>query len=233
MEPIVAIILIIVVAVVVGIGSFFIGVQYRKKVGENKIGSAESEARRIVEEAQREAEATKKEAVIAGKDEAHKLLSDAEHEAADRRKEVQRQERRIQQKEESVDKKLENLEKKDEIINQKIKAAEERLQEAEKLKQGQMDVLEKISGFTQEQAKAYILDNLEDDLAHEKAVKIMEINPDHPVFAKLQALNGEDPERLKDYTDVLYNQALLIAGLPIDDPAAYARKITELMIRSN
>ena len=174
MEPIVAIILIIVVAVVVGIGSFFIGVQYRKKVGENKIGSAESEARRIVEEAQREAEATKKEAVIAGKDEAHKLLSDAEHEAADRRKEVQRQERRIQQKEESVDKKLENLEKKDEIINQKIKAAEERLQEAEKLKQGQMDVLEKISGFTQEQAKAYILDNLEDDLAHEKAVKIME-----------------------------------------------------------
>jgi molecular chaperone HtpG len=66
-----------------------------------------------------------------------------------------------------------------------------------------------------------------------KAVKILEINPDHPVFAKLQEVNTENPDRLKDYTDVLYNQALLIAGLPIEDPAAYARKITELMIRSN
>ena len=174
MEPIVAIILIILVAGIVGTGAFFAGIQYRKKVGETKIGLAETEAKRIVEEAQREAEATKKEAVIAGKDEAHKLLSDAEHEIADRRKEMQRQERRIQQKEESVEKKLENLEKKEETVNQKIKAAEDRLGEAEQLKQSQMDVLQRISGFTQEQAKTYILDSLENDLAHEKAVKVME-----------------------------------------------------------
>lgn len=174
MEPVIAIILIIVVAAAVGVGAFFAGIQYRKKVGENKIGSAEEEAKRIVDEAQRDSEAIKKEAVIAGKDEAHKLLSDAEHEISDRRKEIQRQERRIQQKEESVEKKLENLEKKDETVNQKIKAAEQRLQEAEDLKQSQLSVLEKISGFTQEQAKAYILDNLENDLSHEKAVRIME-----------------------------------------------------------
>ncbi len=174
MEPIVAIILIVFVAGVVGTGAFFVGIQYRKKVGETKIGSAEKEAERIREEAQREAEAFKKEAVIAGKDEAHKLLTDAEHEIADRRKEIQRQERRIQQKEESVEKKLENLEKKEEIVNQKIKAAEDRLEEAEKIKQSEMGVLERISGFTQEQAKAYILDHLDDELAHEKAVKIME-----------------------------------------------------------
>ena len=174
MEPVIAIILIIVVAAAVGTGTFFAGIQYRKKVGENKIGSAEEEAKRIVDEAQRDSEAIKKEAVIAGKDEAHKLLSDAEHEISDRRKEIQRQERRIQQKEESVEKKLENLEKKDETVNQKIKAAEQRLQEAEDLKQSQFSVLEKISGFTQEQAKAYILDNLENDLTHEKAVRIME-----------------------------------------------------------
>ena len=91
MEPIVAIILIILVAGIVGTGAFFAGIQYRKKVGETKIGLAETEAKRIVEEAQREAEATKKEAVIAGKDEAHKLLTDAEHEISDRRKEMQRQ----------------------------------------------------------------------------------------------------------------------------------------------
>ena len=174
MEPFVAILLIVGVSLVVGAAAFFIGIQVRKKVGESKIGSAEEEAKRLIEEAQREAEATKKEAVIAGKDEAHKLLTDAEHEISDRRKEIQRQERRIQQKEESVEKKLENLEKKDETVNQKIKAAEQRLQEAEKLKQGQLDVLEKISGFTQEQAKAYILDSLDGELAHEKAVKIME-----------------------------------------------------------
>jgi molecular chaperone HtpG len=63
-----------------------------------------------------------------------------------------------------------------------------------------------------------------------KAVKILEINPDHPVFAKLQEVYAADPAKLNDYADVLYNQALLIQGLPIEDPVAYARKITDLMI---
>ncbi len=174
MEPIWIIILVIGVAAIAGAAAFFFGVQYRKKVGESKIGSAEEEAKRIVEDAQREAEATKKEAVIAGKDEAHKLLTDAEHEISDRRKEMQRQERRIQQKEESVEKKLDNLEKKEEAVNQKLKAADQQLEEAEKVKQGELDMLQKISGFTQEQAKAFILNNLDSELTHEKAVKIME-----------------------------------------------------------
>jgi molecular chaperone HtpG len=65
-----------------------------------------------------------------------------------------------------------------------------------------------------------------------KAVKILEINPDHPVFARLQEVYAEDPSKLDDYADVLYNQALLIQGLPIADPVAYARKITDLMINS-
>jgi len=174
MDPILAIFLIVAISIVVGVCAFFVGVQYRKKVGEDKIGSAETEAKRIIEEAQRSAEATKKEAVIAGKDEAHRLLDNAEHEIADRRKEMQRQERRIQQKEESVEKKLDSLEKKDESINQKLKKAEERLAEAEKIRQSELDVLERISGFTSEQAKAYILNNLDSELTHEKAVKIMD-----------------------------------------------------------
>ena len=174
MEPIFIILLVIGVSAVVGAASFFIGIQYRKKVGEDKIGSAEEEAKRIVEEAVREADATKKEAVIAGKDEAHKLLTDAEHEISDRRKDIQRQERRIQQKEESVEKKLDNLEKKEDNVNQKLKNADQRLEEAEKIRQSELDMLEKISGFTQEQAKEYILNNLDSELSHEKAVKIME-----------------------------------------------------------
>ena len=174
MEPIFIILLVIGVAVGVGIAGFFVGIQYRKKVGESKIGSAEDEAKRIVDEAVREADATKKEAVIAGKDEAHKLLNDAEHEISDRRKDIQRQERRIQQKEESVEKKLDNLEKKEDNVNQKLKNADQRLEEAEKIRQSELDMLEKISGFTQEQAKEYILNNLDSELSHEKAVKIME-----------------------------------------------------------
>ena len=173
-----AIALIVVAAVLSGgifaFVGFKLGEKYRRKVGEEKIGSAEQEAKRIVEEAQREAEATKKEAVISGKDEAHKLLSNAEKEISERRKEIQRQERRIQQKEETVEKKMDGLEKKEEAVSQKNKAAEARLEEAEKLKQSQFEMLEKISGLTAEQAKSYILTSLDGELAHEKAVRIKE-----------------------------------------------------------
>ena len=174
MDPILAIFLMVAIAIIVGACAFFAGIQYRKKVGEDKIGSAETEAKRIIDEAQRLGDAAKKEAVIAGKDEAHKLLTNAEHEIAERRKEMQRQERRIQQKEESVEKKLDSLEKKEESVSQKLKAAEQRLAEAEQIKQSELGVLEKISGFTSEQAKAYILNNLDNELTHEKAVKIMD-----------------------------------------------------------
>ena len=174
MDTILAIVLIIAVSLVVGIATFFAGIQYRKKIGEEKIGSAEKEAEKILEEAQRSAEASKKEALIAGKDEAHRLLSNAEKKISDRRKDMQRQERRIQQKEETVERKLDSLEKKEEAVAQKNKAAEQKLAEAEKIKQSEFEMLEKISGLTAEQAKAYIINNLDNELTHEKAVKIME-----------------------------------------------------------
>lgn len=174
MDPILGIFLIIIVSVIVGLCAFFVGVQYRKKVGEDKIGSAEQEAQRIVDEAQRTAEATKKEALIEGKDEAHQLRTDAEREIAERRKEIQRQERRIQQKEETVEKKLDSLEKKEETVANKNKAADNKLEEAEKIKQSQFEMLEKISGLTAEQAKEYILNTLDSELVHEKAVKIID-----------------------------------------------------------
>ncbi|MGN0469746.1 MAG: ribonuclease Y [Acutalibacteraceae bacterium] len=174
MDPIFAIVLIIVISVFVGFCAFFVGVQYRKKVGEDKIGSAEEEAQRILDEAQRTAEATKKEALIEGKDEAHQLRTDAEREINERRKEIQRQERRIQQKEETIEKKIDSLEKKEEAAVQKNKAADERLAEAESIKQSQFEMLEKISGLTSEQAKSYILNTLDNELVHEKAVKIMD-----------------------------------------------------------
>ena len=175
MVPIVVTVVIaIVCAAAAGAVCFLAGVAHRRKTAEFTIGSAEQEAKRIVSEAIKNAEAKKKEAVLEGKDEIHRLRNESEKELNDRRKEVQRQERRIQQKEETLDRKIESLENKEEVLNNKIKQAEEHLSEAESVKKSQFEMLERISGFTMEQAKDYLLKNLEDELTHDKAVKLME-----------------------------------------------------------
>ncbi len=162
-------------ALVVGIiAGFIFGGIHRKKVAENEIGSAEQEAKRIISDAMRTAESRKKEAIIEGKDEIHRLRTETEKELAERRKEVQRQERRLQQKEESLDKKIENLEKKEENVARKLKEAEKKLEEIDTIKKSQFEMLERISGYSVEQAKAYLLEQLDGELAHEKSVKIME-----------------------------------------------------------
>ena len=168
-------IVIAVAALLIGISAgIYLGIQRRKKIAEAEIGSAEQEAKRIVSEAIKTAEAKKKEAVLEGKDELHRLRSENEKEIADRRKEVQRQERRIQQKEETLDKKLDNLEAKEEKVSKKLKDADAKLEEIEKIKRSQFEMLERISGYTAEQAKSYLLSQLDSELTHEKATKIME-----------------------------------------------------------
>ena len=174
MELWLAIVLIIVSAVVFAAIGTFLGMSYRKKVAEKEIGSAEQEANRIISEAMKTAEAKKKEAVIEGKDEIHRLRNEADKDINDRRKEVQRQERRIQQKEESLDKKMDQLERKEDNVAKKLKDVENRLQEVEQVKKSQFEMLERISGYTQEQAKAYLLQRLDDELDHEKATKIID-----------------------------------------------------------
>ena len=170
----IAIICITAAAAVFFATGIFCGIAYRKSFAEKEIGSAEEESKRIVAEAIKTAEAKKKEAVLEGKDEVHRFRNESEKEIADRRKEVQRQERRIQQKEENLDKKLDNLELKDEKLSIKLKEADEKLNEIETIKKSEFEMLEKISGYTAEQAKNYLLSQLEDELTHEKSVKIME-----------------------------------------------------------
>ena len=162
-------------AVIFGAVGFIVGTIHRRKVAEAAIGSATEEANRIVTEAVNQAESKKKEAILEAKDEIHKQRNELDKEIRERRSEVQRQERRLIQKEETLDKKTENIEKKDDILNKKIKAADERMAEVETLKKSQFDMLEKISGFSREQAKDYLIKNLENELVHEKAVKIREI----------------------------------------------------------
>lgn len=148
------------------------GIEQRKQQAESVIGSAEKEAERIVEDARKDADNKKKSALVEAKDEIHKLRNEAEKEIKADKEKLSRQEKRMQQKEENLDKKTDNLEKKEDTLNQKIKSADEKLREAEAIKKSQMDVLEKISEFTREQAKEYIISKLEDDLIHEKAVKV-------------------------------------------------------------
>ncbi len=168
------IVIAVLAAAIAGAVAFMLGIAYRKSQAESAIGSAEQEAKRIVGEAVKTAEARKKEIVLEGKDEVHKLRNESEKELADRRKEIQHQERRILQKEETLERKLENVDRKEEQANEKNKKADERLREAESVKKSQFDMLEKISSFSQEQAKEYLLKNLENELVHEKAVKIRE-----------------------------------------------------------
>ncbi len=170
-------ILLCVIALAIGAGvsgviCYRAGIEHRKKIAEAQIGSAEEEAKRIVEEAGKQAESLKKEKLVEAKDEIYKNRMETEKELKERRSEVSRQERRVQQKEETLDKKIEAAEKKDENVQRKLKQAEAKLAEAEKVKESQLGELERISGFTQDQAKEYLLKSLEDDLVHEKAVKI-------------------------------------------------------------
>lgn len=157
---------------VAGVVAFFLGVKYRMKVAEAELGSAEEEAKRLISDAIKTAESKKKEALVEAKDEIYRMKSEADREVKERRSEVQRQEHRLQQKEENLDKKIDNLEKKEEAVQRRQAEADERLQEVEQIKKSQFEMLEKVSGFSKEQAKDYMLQMLENELTHEKALKI-------------------------------------------------------------
>ena len=164
-----------IVAVVLCAVFFAAGILYRKKVAEKQIGSAEEEAKRIINEAIKGGENKKREMLLEAKEEIHKSRSEYEREVKERRAEVSKQERRLQQKEEALDKKIDLHEKKEDELAKKVAAIDKQQEEVASLKRSQMEMLEKISGLTQEEAKACILKDVEDDVRHETAMKIKEI----------------------------------------------------------
>ena len=166
----------IVVGTLVGLAlGFVFGIVYRKKVAEREIGSAEAEATRLINEAIRSGESRKKEMLLEAKDEIHKSRTEHEKEVKERRAELTKQERRLQQKEESLDKKTDAFERKEEELAKKMEKLAQTQAEAEEIRAQQLTTLETISGLTQEQAKAYILETVEDEVRHESAMKIKEI----------------------------------------------------------
>ncbi|MCL2539241.1 MAG: Rnase Y domain-containing protein, partial [Oscillospiraceae bacterium] len=162
----------IVSAVIVGVVCFFFGIMYRRKVAEARIGSAEDEARRIVNDAIKNAEQRRKEVVLEAKDEIFKMRNESEKELRERRSEASRQERRLSQKEESLEKKQEQFERESQSLQDRKKNLDDKLAEVEQLKKNQFEILERISGLSESQAKDMLLAQLDRELDHEKALRI-------------------------------------------------------------
>ena len=172
MSPILTVVLVLVATAVAGALGFYLGGENRKRTAEAKIGSAEEEAKRIVNDAIKTAEQKRKETIIEAKDEAFKLKSDADKEIKDRRAEITRQERRIDQKEEALDKRTAQMERKEEDLKRRSETVEARLDELEQLKLRQTEKLETIAAMSKEDARAVLLKQVDDELTHEKAMKI-------------------------------------------------------------
>ncbi len=165
----------LVIAVVVAAVFFWLGIHYRKKVGEKEISSAEEEARRIINEAIKSSESKKREALLEAKEDILRSRTEYEKEEKSRRADLQKQERRLQQKEENLDRKTENIEKKEEALSQKHAAADKAQEDIELIKRSQTEMLERISGFTVDEAKQYLISQVEGEVTHETALKIKEI----------------------------------------------------------
>ena len=165
-------VIVFVVAFVIGVP---VGVLYRKKVAEKEIISAEEEAKRIINEAIKSAENKKREALVEAKEKILAERTNHEREVKERRSELQEQERRLQQKEETLERKLENVERKEESYAARLANLEESRAKVAKLQAEQMETLERISGYTAEEAKAYLIAKLETECTHEAAMKIKEI----------------------------------------------------------
>ena len=161
-------------AIIFGVLGFVLGGEHRRKTSEKEIGSATQQATKIINNALTEAEATKKARLIEAKDEIHKLRHDADKEIRERRSEVQKQENRLNKREEYLDKRADSLEKKNENISVKQKQLDDKLLEIDGIKKSQFDMLERISGLTQEQAKDQLLANLNEELDTEKSKRILE-----------------------------------------------------------
>jgi ribonuclease Y len=167
----VTIILAVIIAVIIGAG---IGYMLRKRSAEAQIGSAEDEARKILSDAEAKGESKKKEAILEAKEEIHRLRQELEQDIKERKSEISRQEHVVSQKEEKLDRKLDSLEKKEESLSRKEARIDKTQQAINELHEQQKTVLEQISGLTEDEARTQIMAQTEEELKHEKAVKIKE-----------------------------------------------------------
>ena len=204
-------------ALVFGVLGVFMGILYRKKVAEAEIGSAEQEAKRILDEAAKEADQQKKEMLIEAKEEILQGKNELEREIKDRRNEVSRLERRCVAREESLERKTEQLEKKDAVLTDKIKEYEDKAAEVEALKSKELEKLEELSGLTAEAAKELLIAKVEEQARFEAAQKLVEIETQLKEDAEEKARNIISLAISRVASDQVAEATVSVVALPNDD----------------
>ncbi len=206
------------VALILGIAfGMVLGIAYRKKVTEAKIGSAEEQARRIIGDADKIAETKKKEALIEAKEEILQSKNELEREIKERRNEVSRLERRAVSREEALERKMDALEKKDEQLNKKLKDNDELKEQLEALRIQQVQKLEQIAGISAAEAKKELVKRIEDEVRHEAAQKITEIEAQLKDEADDKARNIISLAIQRCAADHVSETTVSVVPLPNDD----------------
>ena len=205
------------VLALLNIVSFFGGIAYRKKISEAELGTAEERAKGIIEATEQNARAKKRELLLEAKEENQRLRQAADAEIKDRRRELSIQERRINQKEENLDKKSDSLEKKEQSLNQKIKDVERKDAKIAEIKQQQIEILEKISGMTREEARQILMQDIESQTRHEAAIMVKEIEQQAKENADRTAKNIVAMSIQKVAADHVAETTVSVVALPSDE----------------
>lgn len=214
MSPVFIVILVGLVALILGL---LIGYIYRKNVGEKAIGSAEQKAKNLILDAEKKSESIKKEIVLEAKEDADRIRTNLDREVKDRRNEIQRSERRLVQKEETLDRKIDNIEKKETSITRKQEELEKKNKELDSFLEKQIQELEKISGYTQEEAKALLLAELEKDVRHDAALMIRNIESEAKEEAEKKAKYIITGAIQRFAADHVAESTVSVVSLPNDD----------------
>ena len=206
-----------VVFLLLNIVSFFAGISYRKKIAEAEIGSAEEHAKAIISDAEKNAKSKQRELLLEAKEENQKLRAAADAEIKDRRREISQQEKRVNQKEENLDRKTEALEKKDQALNHKMRELEKRESEIDEVKEKQLAELERISGFTAQEAKDMLLKDIESQTRLEAAIMVKEIEQQAKEDAEKNAKNIVASSIQKVAADHVAETTVSVVNLPSDE----------------
>ncbi|MBQ2941381.1 MAG: ribonuclease Y [Clostridia bacterium] len=207
----------LVIAVIAGFIMFKAGITYNRKISEAEIGSAEDEAKRIVDEATKEAENKKKEALLEAKEEIHRNRAELDKEVKERRSELSKQENRLHQKEANLDKKTETLEQKEEALATKSKELDVEKEKLIALQNEERTKLEQISGLSAEEAKEYLLKNLESEVRHEAAIMVKEIEQEAKENAETKAREIIGYALQKCAADHVAETTVSVVALPNDE----------------
>ncbi len=207
----------IIVGIICAIIGIIIGYFIRRNISESKIGSAELEAKRIIEEAKQKAETRKKEILVEARDEVHRMRNEFERENKERRNEIQRAEKRLIKKEEMLDSKSLAVEKKDEMLQKKLKDVENKQEQLEAIHQKQIEELEKISGLSTEEAKNILIANIKREAEQEAAVAVKEIEKEAKETAERKAREIITYAIQKCSADHVAETTVSVVDLPNDE----------------